>query len=287
MLQNRRGHLSSYLKCPLTIRISRKRQIQIAMQLTSSQIETFRKIEKDLLARKQVLLIGESNGKSALLQEFLTRFPADPPQLPFRHRSTTHPHLVCLRVYLHDGARIRPEQAMRQILRQLGLRPAHEATQTIKAFTLASQNLERQGRVIAVMVDGAELLSARGIAVLKVLNSFRDTTTNEPLGPAILLPASKQLYRKLPLSFVDRCKVRNLSRIASQDLSQFAEQLYPGISKHLTQEILDVLDRCQTTLQIKSLLEQVNDDRLDLRLERFDRSMLEDALSAQLSRRAA
>lgn len=257
------------------------------MQLTSSQIETFRKIEKALRARKIVLLTGESNGKTTILQEFLTRY-SNPKRvaISLSTRPSLNSLVLCCPVHFADACRTRPQQAMKQVLKALGIDCKREHTQIQKAFILTMRQLERRGHLVAVLVDDCELLSSQALSALKIINEIRDPETLRSIGVSVLLSGNRTAYKAFGPNFLDRCVEVNLERLSKEELSDFAKSVSPDRTSRVSQETVEVLSRCQTTLQVKSILERAFEDQEELRLKPTIQS-LERHLVKHLTRRAA
>lgn len=257
------------------------------MQLTDSQFETFRKVEKELTARKIVLLTGGANGKTSLIHKLQSKhYPrASDSKEPLSNRL---PRLhVCMPVYFGDPSRIRPQQLMKQVLLQLGISAGKEVTQVATAFICFLSALAKRRLTVAITVDNPKALSDHAIEALKYINEIRDPNTQKSIGVGVVLSGSTQIYKKLSPSFLERCSQVTVSRIPEHELAEFVEALYPGKSAELSNDVLQILGRCTTTLEIKCLLDQAFAEHDKLRLARVDSSIFTRALTSTIKTRQA
>lgn len=244
------------------------------MRLTSSQLETLRSIESGLGAGNILALTGGANGKSTILQHLLARhFPSRTDTL-----KRSQSNLVCCEIFPVARYKVTPVSLMRQILVQLGVHSSQESVRVQRCYHSTLKTLSDHGKILAVLIDGAEHLTPSCYESLKYLNGLRSSFDLHTRGVGILLAGGTGLLKRFPSEFADRCRVIRLSRVSSNELDQYVKLLRPRSADSINGEMLQLLERCSSNLQIKNTLDQAVRKQSELRLPEVDSRLIESFL---------
>lgn len=249
------------------------------MQLTSSQIETFRKIEKGLLDRQIILLTGKSDGKSTIVQHAVQTYSG-------LSSPTRGDIAFCLPVFFPVSHRSTPQQLMRQVLQGVGINPAPGIRNTVNAFENLLYLLSKNSLVGCIAIDEFAL-SRQSFEAIKLINSYTTVSTSTCFGLAVLMSLRGKALERMPLGFRQRCLEVQLQRFTKKDVIQVCKKLIDTKLGLPSEEAIDTLTRCDSLLEVSNIICKALQDSQDLRLGHIDQTLIESTIQTSIRLRAA
>jgi len=248
--------------------------------LTKTQIESFRDAGEALQERKPVLLTGNSNGKTTILHSALEVLGQRDEKTGFYSTNPRHPEdrtIDFYRVYLGYNSHL--PQVMKMVLAFSGRKPKRFAADAVMQYDDFMREMSQKGRAVCLAVDNAELLPARAYTVLKALNEYHDPLTRKSIGAGLLIAGNITKLKKMPASFMLRAKEILVGRIGVDEITGLIEALYPHEIRWFGADAMKRIAVCNTTLQMKSVIERCVADRKRYRLTEIGRDMVEEKMS--------
>jgi hypothetical protein len=253
-----------------------KRLIQIAMQLTESQSETLLLVGKAVLERRMIILAGNSNGKSTLIQHL----QMNPPEVRLNGIKLG----FCLPVFFPEASRASPPSLMRQILYGVGIRTSPGIHNTLKAFQELLLKLHSANKVGCISIDGISL-SRQACESIQIVNSGIHAC-GRTIGLGVIAALDSRSISKLPSTFRKRCYEIEMQRVRINELHRIATNIL-GPELRLSKASIESLDRCLSLLEIKDTLVRAATQSKLLRLNTIDRSLIEAVIRESTSLKAA
>lgn len=252
------------------------------MSLTSNQKEHLIECYDALKNRGLVYLSGAQNGKTRVITRLTeSHIEQVGNRTTIRPRHSEDNEVVFVRdaFYLRSD-KVTPCVYMRLILKSLGIRPEWGFFELLKQYErILWEDFYKQGKVLCIAVDNAELLCEKSYTVFKYLNEFR--RDRKDYGTACVL-AGEFGKMRMPIPFLKRTTEIRVGPItAVTDLAQMIETHYPGLASSFHDAALRKINsNYATTLEKRQAVAQVIRKMRTTRSDEVDVDLVNLALAA-------
>ncbi len=220
-------------------------------RLTATQREFLNETQQALLERGFVHLHAFSDGKTTTM---------DVLRSAFEKSNRKHEENYTLEFYTHldwkRSDKLTTSTIQRQILFQAGVddpknKWIHNAGQLWKAWKDFLERCEEKRIIPVIAIDNAEALCYRAYSVMKELNEYYHPKLKKRIGTAILF-SGRYGEIKAPHSILHYCTEIFMTRITANEIDELLQFHFNSYSKIFTQDAMEELAMCETTLEIHS-----------------------------------
>jgi hypothetical protein len=250
-------------------------------RITQSHRERMLEVIEEIRDRSNVYLEGKDNGKTRILQELReVSLVRDANGKVIARRPHAESSDIEFISGIHWPVRdIATLKVVRQIVAQCGRGYKREIHQVNMAFNGLLHDYHDQGKILCVVVDNAELLSAKCFDIMKELNELRDPKRRRQIGLTFVF-AGQFARMRAPMSFLNKCASVRVSRITKVEITELLQTSFPLYASSFDDKSVRRLAILESTGKIhKAARQAVMIMRRD-RAKIISPSILEEALAA-------